>query len=196
MQTRNHRFFRLAEADIVPKALQWAARFGHCHFCTDNGLGGSYPNGGFPAMLAAGARQTVPLRKGMVFSDLQTFHDHHQDWLIGHLGYDLKNETENLDSGNPVSVHFPDAFFYVPQHLVWFREGGLEIATFGEPEQVFQAIAEMEIAAAGPTFTGHIQAALHARNTCKPLKNCANTSWTAMCMRSTIAWNFSPKRPD
>ena len=161
MQARIHRIFSLSEtctpAEITLKALHWAAQADHFHFFTDNGLGVNYPNGGFPVMLAAGARQIVPLRKGMVFSDLQDFHGQNDEWLIGHLGYDLKNEIENLASRNPGSVHFPDAFFYVPEHLVWFRENTLEIATSGDPELVFTAILATEATPGNPPFTGKIQ---------------------------------------
>ncbi len=161
MQARIHRIFSLPEtyplAEATLKALHWAAQFSHFHFFTDNGLSVDYPNGGFPAMLAAGARQIVPLRKSQVFSDLQDFYNQNNEWLIGHLGYDLKNEIENLASQNPGSVQFPDAFFYVPEHLVWFRENTLEIATFGEPEQVFKAILATETVPGNPSFTGEIR---------------------------------------
>ena len=126
MQARIHRVFSLPETctpdETILKALHWAAQFSHFHFFTDNGLGANYPNGGFPVLLAAGARQIVPLRKNRVFSDLQEFHGQNSEWLIGHLGYDLKNEIEDLASRHPGSVHFADAFFYVPENLVWFRE--------------------------------------------------------------------------
>lgn len=161
MQPRIHRIFSLPEtcppAEITLKALHWAAQFSHFHFFTDNGLGADYPNGGFPVMLAAGASQIVPLRKNQVFSDLQDFHNQNRDWLIGYLGYDLKNEIESLASQNPGSVHFPDACFYVPEHLVWFRENTLEIATFGNPEQVFAAILATEATPENLPFTGKIQ---------------------------------------
>ncbi len=45
-------------------------------------------------------------------------------WLFGHLGYDFKNQLENLKSTNPDGVGFQDSFFFVPDLLLEFDSEG------------------------------------------------------------------------
>ena len=40
-----------------------------------------------------------------------------RDWLMGTLGYDLKNEVERLESKNFDGLGFPDLLFYVPKFV-------------------------------------------------------------------------------
>lgn len=53
-----------------------------------------------------------------VWEQLKAFRDKHGGWLFGWMGYDLKNETESLDSNNPDPVGLPDLFFFVPRELL------------------------------------------------------------------------------
>lgn len=48
---------------------------------------------------------------------LRSFHEMHEDWLFGHLGYDLKNEVEGLHSDLPDFAGFPDMHFFVPRYV-------------------------------------------------------------------------------
>ncbi|MCU0353547.1 MAG: anthranilate synthase component I family protein [Cytophagales bacterium] len=164
MKKRTHQRFAYAGAGIgsrreaVRKALQWAVLSDCFHFFTDNQTGEQYPYGGFPTMLAVGAARKVPLQTGRVFGDLQEFLHEHADWLIGHFGYDLKNETEDLHSRNPDPTGFPEAFFYVPEHLVFFYENEAEIASLGEPAATWQKIAETPVVeSAEPVFVGEVK---------------------------------------
>ena len=35
-----------------------------------------------------------------------------RDWIFGHVGYDVKNEIEHLQSSNPDGIQFPDFLFF------------------------------------------------------------------------------------
>lgn len=50
---------------------------------------------------------------------LAQFHDQEQDWLLGHLSFNLKNELEELDSRHPDQLDFPHLSFFIPQYLVY-----------------------------------------------------------------------------
>jgi len=49
------------------------------------------------------------------FDGFQVFAESNHDWILGFLGYDLKNELENLQSGNFDGLAFPEMFFFVPE---------------------------------------------------------------------------------
>ncbi|MEX2479148.1 MAG: anthranilate synthase component I family protein [Gracilimonas sp.] len=49
---------------------------------------------------------------------LRQFRNKKKDWLFGYFGYDLKNYTEDLSSGNTNLANTPDLFFMVPGLLI------------------------------------------------------------------------------
>ncbi len=52
------------------------------------------------------------------FEKLKKYIDSINDYAFGYLGYDLKNDTENLKSENLDLVHFPDLFFFQPKKVI------------------------------------------------------------------------------
>jgi para-aminobenzoate synthetase component 1 len=50
-----------------------------------------------------------------------------QDWMFGHLGYDLKNCIENLQTANSSRIGFPDLHFYRPRFVVTLAGGILSL---------------------------------------------------------------------
>jgi para-aminobenzoate synthetase component I len=52
------------------------------------------------------------------FDSLKKIINHHNDWIFGHLNYDLKNHIENLFSNNNDSIGFPDFFFFIPRYVI------------------------------------------------------------------------------
>lgn len=49
---------------------------------------------------------------------LEQFRREYSDWLFGYLGYELKNNLENLQSRNVDSVGAPDLYMMVPEFLL------------------------------------------------------------------------------
>ncbi|UYQ93322.1 anthranilate synthase component I family protein [Chitinophaga horti] len=86
-----------------------------------------FPYSEYEAILAAGAVANISCDAGNAFETLRDFHNEHQDWLFGHLSYDLKNETEALTSELPDFKSFPDLHFFVPDILLFARNGEVEI---------------------------------------------------------------------
>lgn len=50
--------------------------------------------------------------------ELQKLYDERKGWLFGYLGYDLKNETEQLSSNNNDYLSFPKLLFFSPKVVV------------------------------------------------------------------------------
>lgn len=124
------------------KVLSWALPFSTFCFLDNNG----YRTGMHAAecLLAAGARQSVSAPAGQALETLREFRKKTGGWLFGHLGYDLKNEMENLSSGHPDLIGFPDLFFFEPEIIVHIQDGLCKIEA-PEPGAVFAAISSMVI---------------------------------------------------
>ena len=51
-----------------------------------------------------------------------------KDWMFGYLGYDLKNDIEDLASENYEHYKLPDFYFMIPELLIEFDYlGGYKI---------------------------------------------------------------------
>jgi para-aminobenzoate synthetase component I len=135
-------------AEFRQQAICWATRFSHMHLLSNSGY--AYPFGGFANLLAAGCAGICPIRPGHTFASLQHFHDTRKDWLIGYFTYDLKNETEDLQSRHTDYLQFPQAYFYVPLHLVHFKETAIIIETLADPDEIYRQILSQSPAAMPP----------------------------------------------
>lgn len=91
-------------------------------------------------ILAAGIKRSLSASAGQALSQLQSFIDEKPSWLFGHLGYDLKNETEKLVSANPDEVGFADLFFFEPQVLIQLTEDKISIRG-DDPEEIYRSIS-------------------------------------------------------
>ncbi len=105
--------------------LSWGNRFNICCFLDSNEY--NFPYSEYEAVLAAGSVANITCEAGVALESLRDFHDEQQDWLFGHLAYDLKNETEALTSELPDFKGFPDLHFFVPDILMFLRNGEVEI---------------------------------------------------------------------
>ncbi|MBI5373238.1 MAG: anthranilate synthase component I family protein [Sphingobacteriales bacterium] len=119
--------------------LNWAQAFSTFCFLDNH----QYPAGphAVECLLAAGVKRKLSLPAGGALQTLQSFLEEKKSWLFGHLGYDLKNETEALSSGHPDHILFPDLFFFEPEILVRLTADKLMIEA-ADPEAVYRAIQE------------------------------------------------------
>jgi para-aminobenzoate synthetase component 1 len=101
------------------KALQWASSFKTACYFDSNGY--SDPYSAFDILIAAGAVAGLQPSSGNAFKELQVFLTKYQSWIPGFLSYDLKNEIEDLNSGNPDHLNFPQLNFFVPEHLILIK---------------------------------------------------------------------------
>ena len=119
------------------KVLNWAQRFNTFCFLDNH----QYPSRQHTreCLLGAGAKKELNLNAGSALVGLQTFIDRHKGWLFGHLGYELKNETEKLSSSHPDGIRFPDLYFFEPEIIVHLNENQITIEA-EDPGQIFKLI--------------------------------------------------------
>jgi para-aminobenzoate synthetase component 1 len=109
------------------KALLWAGQFDIC--CCFDSNGYTDPYSGYDFLLAAGALHQLDTVYGTAFEELKVFHDRNRGWMFGMMGYDLKNEVEQLTSAHENTLGFPDLFFFVPQYLIAVKNGDIIVLT-------------------------------------------------------------------
>lgn len=124
------------------RATVWAFE-NFTHACLLDPSDTDYPHGTFPKVLAVGAFRIFPEKEySDHFEGLKEFRKAHKSYLFGFLSYDLKNETEDLESRNPDRKGSPPCGFFEPLHLIFFRETGIEILSKGNPADVFEAVKQ------------------------------------------------------
>ncbi|MEM1323033.1 MAG: anthranilate synthase component I family protein [Bacteroidota bacterium] len=113
------------------RALRWARQFERiCLLDSNNDLQYAYQSTDF--LLAVGAQAEllhyVDARIGEDgFSRLRQFCEEKRGWLFGFLGYDLKNELEDLSSSNPDGIGLPDLHFFRPELVLEVKGASLTI---------------------------------------------------------------------
>jgi len=131
MATIDFPYQGFSKEEFIIKALNWADTQSHFAYFNSNDI--SYPKNGFRHVLAIGANDKLEYCAGSVFDGLRAFHkrieqsDQINDWLVGYLGYDLKNETERLESNNHDLLEFPETQFFNPEHVLLFQGDKVEI---------------------------------------------------------------------
>ena len=127
------------------KALQWAARFDTACYLDSNQY--TDPYGKFDTLIAAGATAEIKANAGNAFEALTKFRDRHPGFIAGFLGYDLKNEVENLSSANTDGLQFPDLYFFAPLIIITVKGNQVDI-TGDDAEIVFYQIGLQSLPAA------------------------------------------------
>ncbi len=123
------------------QALCWANQYGHMAYL-DNNRYPHYPDSQFECLIGTDALAVLQCNAGNAFTQLQQFKAETNDWLFGYLGYDLKNEVEQLESRLPDGTGFADMCFFQPKHVVKLAaDGVVEIASVDvAPEEIFNQI--------------------------------------------------------
>ena len=112
--------------------LSWVNQFSIFCFLDNHRYQTNYHS--VECLLAVGSKKHFMAEPGHALDDLQTFLNEKPRWRFGHLGYDLKNETEGLLSGHPDKVGFPVIFFFEPRIVIRLSENKMEIKVEDEAE--------------------------------------------------------------
>ncbi|MBI3882963.1 MAG: chorismate-binding protein [Sphingobacteriales bacterium] len=95
----------------------------------------------FELLLGVGCKTNIDINSGNAFAELKAFYNEQNDWLFGHLGYDLKNETEqHLFSSNFDGIGFNDLHFFVPEIVIQLNNNELTIFCEGDADNIFSSI--------------------------------------------------------
>ena len=132
MKSKIHPFLRVSihkhiqdPEHFKQQLLSWSQQFREVIFLDSN----SYPQeySSFDCMMAVDAFTSLKTDFHNAFEDLKQYQQTTKDWLFGHLSYDLKNDTESLESSNFDGLHFPDLFFFQPKKIFLLKGNQLEI---------------------------------------------------------------------
>jgi len=129
---------------VKNKVLNWVNRFNT--FCfLDNHQYSTNPHS-VECITAAGAVNFVEANAGNALDRLQQFISSEEGWLFGHLGYDLKSETESVTySVCDDQLHFPDLFFFQPEIVIRLDQQEITIESKIEDEEsIFHEILSAE----------------------------------------------------
>jgi para-aminobenzoate synthetase component 1 len=125
--------------------LSWCNRFNICAFLDNHHY--QLPAHSYECLAACGTAASVTANAGNALQQLQQFLDQQSDWCFGHLGYDLKNETEQLQSHHADKIGFPDLFFFVPQYVFQLSDTTLSIGSLqNDHAAVFEQVQQIAVA--------------------------------------------------
>ena len=110
--------------DPLPALLTWANKKSYAAFCISSRktfFGG------------IGEKSRIQISNPIgAFEKLEEFQKSSTGRIFGYLGYDLKNDLEDLHSENPDILNMPEAAFFEPELEVDFQSGKLEIKSDNE----------------------------------------------------------------
>jgi len=99
----------------------------------------------FECLLAVGVIDTFTAPAGNAFSGLKQWAAGRQDWLLGHLSYDLTAETEGVSGDFADPIGFPDMFFFQPAHLILLQKDSIRIGSINaDPAAIWRQIQATE----------------------------------------------------
>ncbi len=136
--------------------LNWANQFNICCFLDNHQYQSSASV--VECMVACGVTAALPSNASL--STLDTFINTHKNkWIFGHLGYDIKNQIENLHSTHPDSIQFPDLFFFVPACILSLKEQTLFIEVYdgSDPSSIYESIKASPAALSVPQTAVSVQ---------------------------------------
>ena len=186
---RNTETFTLEDkTTFLREALHWASSFSHFNYFYNNGI--DYPFDPFPNMLAVGNYSPLAIDKDDSFAALKKKYDSFKDWMIGYLGYDLKNEIEDLSSENIDRQNAPNIYFYQPRHLFFFDDNKVRVESFDDPSLVFQQIQDHTEAYSIEQKIGHIRLGMHREEYLSKVNSLINYIEEGDCYEINLCQEF------
>jgi len=116
---------------FIDALVEWSTQFDMASVLNSNHYADTY--GAYSLLAGIGSKRN--LRNGSI-QELRDFYTTKKTWLFGHLGYDLKNQLEQLKSSHPSHFDFGDLSFFEPEILVVQKRGEDEVYFHGESEVV------------------------------------------------------------
>ena len=104
--------------------LVWAQQFNNVVWLDSNNYSQNYSS--YDAILAVDAFTAIQTDYTNAFDKLKTYYTTTNDWIFGYLTYDLKNDTEALESINDDGLDFSDLFFFQPKKIFLIKGNTLE----------------------------------------------------------------------
>jgi para-aminobenzoate synthetase component 1 len=135
MKIRNTFSFAIDDIEMFKKcALSFFAREDYLFYLDSNNTADKYSAAS--CIIAVGCIDKISSTAGKAFDELEIFQEKNQDWMFGFLGYDLKNELEDLKSSHVDHCNFPDLCFVVPELVLQISRDGVEVHSFKSEDEV------------------------------------------------------------
>lgn len=127
--------------------LSWSQQFREVVFLDSNEYPQKYSD--YDCVLAVDAFTSIKTDYHNAFEDLKQYQQSTKDWLFGYLSYDLKNDTETVQSRNYDGLEFPDLYFFQPKKLFLLKANQLEMQYLklcdDEIEDDFEALLKCSV---------------------------------------------------
>lgn len=121
------------DCSIKNKILNWSQNNDAIFWLDSN----DNQNSSIDAILSIGVIDEIRSDYKNAFEQLKHFSDRCKDYVFGYLGYDLKNDTENISSNNEDHCLFDDLYFVQPLKIIEIKNDTL---IFKYPESLIDAI--------------------------------------------------------
>lgn len=140
--------FPISETELFKsKLLKWGNQFSVFSWLDSNNYKQKYSS--FEAVLAVDAFSSLECNYAGAFEKLKKYRTSTNDYIFGFLGYDLKNDLEDLHSENHDGLEFPDMFFFQPKKIIKLSGNKLEFnyleACKNEIESDFKLIQNLQL---------------------------------------------------
>jgi para-aminobenzoate synthetase component I len=161
-KTRTFRSFLIKDfISCKLQMLKWANQFSICCFLDNNQYESSHHSN--ECLLGAGVYSSTNIGKGNSLTVLKEFIAKHNDWLFGHLSYELKNEIDGLSSLKPDHIGFPELYFFQPEIMLLLDENELRVGSMNNDHLfIFESILKQSTKEEHPP---HPDAGIHQRMT-------------------------------
>lgn len=175
---RTTRVFPLKKDTLFKtKALHWAQKYETNLWLDSNENDDKY--GKFEGILAVGAHAVLSCTAKDSFQKLKQFRKSTNDCIFGYLGYDLKNDVENLQSQNDDQLFFPDLYFFQPQKILFFTKDKVRFEYLNsiqtEIEMDYESISNFsETQTPSKTLEVHIQSKIEKKEYVDKVKQLLN----------------------
>ena len=126
MQRTSHQIQLTNITEFKLQLLQWAQQFKTAVWLDSNNYPQKHSN--YDAVLAVESETELSVNYQNAFKKLKTYQTTCSDYIFGYLGYDLKNDIENLSSNNFDGLDFPDLFFFQPKKIFFIKDNTLSIS--------------------------------------------------------------------
>lgn len=110
---RNEKAYHIADGQykiLKQQMLSWANRFSILLYLDSNNY--NAPHSSYECLLGVADNTTMVSS----LEELKEWHQENNDWLLGHINYDYKNELESrLSSRHTPTLNFQEFYFFCPQ---------------------------------------------------------------------------------
>ena len=154
--------------NIRNKLLNYSKQFDTVFFYDSNAEHNTKSNllySSYDLLIGLGKNREIIFGQNESFEKLEQFHSTNKTWLFGYLSYDLKNETEDLQSNNNDYLELPTIAFVEPQLILALCGNELKISVLSNQHD--SKIEASKIEAASELINQYIYSAVVAPQTSK-----------------------------